>query len=116
MSGPDKADSVGKKVYLILRFFSACSFAEVTRRAGEFSHVMIPGSPHPRMQEGLNKSDFRQEFKTGSPTGSVLFPLVEAVSCPVAKSQSGWEKATAIFSNLSAKPVVPLPHPGVRLS
>lgn len=64
-----------KKAHRLRRFLSVCSFAEVTRRAGEFSQDVTPGSPHPRMQEGLHKSDLRQEFRQAPP----------AISCSVAK-------------------------------
>lgn len=39
----------------------------VTRRAGECFLDVTPGSPHPRMQEGLNKSDCSQECRQAPP-------------------------------------------------
>lgn len=97
MSGPDKADCFRRRKSISFRDFPVCSFAEVTRRAGECSHDVTPGSPHPRMQEGLNKSDCRREIRQVPPQALCLFSLVDAISCPVAKRPKWVGKASSLI-------------------
>lgn len=116
MSGPDKADCYRRRKSISFRDFPVRSFAKVTRRAGECSHDVTPGSPHPRMQEDLNKSDCRQEIRQALPQALCFLSLVDAISCPVAKRPNWVGKASShIFQTYLQNQLYLLP-PGVQLS